>query len=129
MRRDRFRASKRAYAASLIAIGMFIGTAGCTGRGGQVAEAAPTAGSILQTGSLRLLDLDDKAFDLRKSSEGRVHVVVFTRSDCPVSNRFAPEVRGLFEKFHPQGVDFYLIYVDPNEKPAEAGWIANLRSG
>jgi hypothetical protein len=46
-----------------------------------------------------------------------VHVAVFTRSDCPVSNQFAPEIRGLFEKLHSQGVDFYLIYVDPSEKP------------
>ena len=63
------------------------------------------------------VEVDGKSFDLRKSSAGRVHVAVFTRSDCPVSNQFAPEIRGLFEKLHPQGVEFYLVYVDPNEKP------------
>lgn len=26
-------------------------------------------------------------------------------------------MRGIFEKVHLQGVDFYLIYVDPSEKP------------
>jgi hypothetical protein len=82
-----------------------------------VAEAAPTAGSSLKIGSLKLLDLDGKSVDLRKSSEGRVHVAVFTRSDCPVSNQLAPEIRSLYEKLHSQGVDFYLIYVDPSEKP------------
>ena len=74
-------------------------------------------GTSLKTDSLKLVDLDGKPFDLRKSSEGRVHVAVFTRSDCPVSNQTAPEVRELFEKLHSQGVDFYLIYVDPSEKP------------
>jgi cytochrome oxidase Cu insertion factor (SCO1/SenC/PrrC family) len=64
---------------------------------------------------VRLVDLDGKPFDLQKSSTGRVHVVVFIRSDCPVSNRMAPEVRELHTAFQPQGVDFYLIYVDPRE--------------
>ncbi len=101
----------------LLILGVMGSGSGCSGRSGQVAEAAPTAGSTLNTKSLKLVDLDGKSFDLRKSSDGRVHVVVFTRSDCPVSNQFAPEVRRLFEKLHSQGVDFYLIYVDPNEKP------------
>jgi cytochrome oxidase Cu insertion factor (SCO1/SenC/PrrC family) len=107
----------RACAAFLLAAGILSGCSGCSVRGGQVAEAAPTARSSLNTDSLKLVDLDGKPFDLRKASEGRVHVVVFTRSDCPVSNQFAPEIRGLFEKLHSQGVDFYLIYVDPTEKP------------
>jgi hypothetical protein len=101
----------------LVVVGMLAGISGCSGRSSQVAEAAPTAGSSLNTNALKLVDLDGKSFDLRKASEGRVHVVVFTRSDCPVSNQFAPEVCGLFEKFHPLGTDFYLIYVDPSEKP------------
>jgi peroxiredoxin len=82
-----------------------------------VAESAPTAGSVLNTSALKLVDLDGKPVDLTKSSEGRVHVAVFTRTDCPVSNQFAPEVRGLYEKLHSQGADIFLIYVDPNEKP------------
>src|SRR3954463_4975489 len=67
--------------------------------------------------SLRVQDLDGKPFNLQKASEGRVHVAVFTRSDCPISNRFAPEVRSLCDNFRSKGVAFYLIYVDPNEKP------------
>lgn len=101
----------------LMVIAVLAGSSGCSSRAVAVAEAAPTAGSLLNTGALKLVDLDGKPFDLRKSSEGRVHVAVFTRTDCPVSNQFAPEVRGLYEKLHSKGVDIYLIYVDPNEKP------------
>jgi hypothetical protein len=107
-------------AALFMAVGVVGGSVGCSGPRGRAAEAAaaaPTAGTTLDTNSLRLVDLDGKPLDLRKSSVGRVHVVVFTRSDCPVSNQFAPEVRGLYERLHSQGVDFYLIYVDPNERP------------
>lgn len=103
--------------APLLAAAYLLGSStGCSDMVAQVAHAVPTAGSSLDASTLKLLDLDGRAFDLQKSSEGRVHVVLFTRSDCPVSNQLAPEVRMLFEKLHPKGVDFYLIYVDPNEK-------------
>ena len=42
-------------------------------------------------------------------------VFLFTSVDCPVSNRFAPEVRRLATTFAPQGVLFRLIYPDPSE--------------
>jgi hypothetical protein len=117
MRRVELRACAYSGAALLIIVVSLSGSSGCSGRGGQAAQAAPTAGSLLNTSSLKLLDLRGKPVDLRKSSEGRVHVALFTRSDCPVSNQLAPEVRSLYQKLHPQGVDFYLVYVDPGEKP------------
>lgn len=42
-------------------------------------------------------------------------VFLFTRTDCPISNRYAPEVRRLFERYEPEGIEFQLIYVDPDE--------------
>jgi hypothetical protein len=44
-------------------------------------------------------------------------VCLFTRTDCPVSNSYAPEVRRIYEKFAPRGVSFYLVYPDPDESP------------
>jgi hypothetical protein len=41
-------------------------------------------------------------------------VFVFTRTDCPISNRYAPEVERLYEKFK-KDVDFWLVFVDRNE--------------
>ena len=117
MRRKELQTCAYFRAAILIAIAVLAGSSGCSSPAVAVAEAAPTAGSSLNTSALKLVDLDGKPFDIRKSSEGRVHVAVFTRTDCPVSNQFAPEVRELYEKLHSQGVDIYLIYVDPNEKP------------
>jgi hypothetical protein len=63
----------------------------------------------------QLLDLDDKPFDLWTDSSAPATVVVFTRGDCPISNRYAPEVRRLCEEFQPRGVRFFLVYVDPQE--------------
>src|SRR2546427_7069820 len=42
-------------------------------------------------------------------------VCFFTRTDCPVSNSYAPEVRRMYESFSPRGVEFYLVYPDADE--------------
>jgi hypothetical protein len=45
-------------------------------------------------------------------------VFVFTRSDCPISNRYAPELERLYDKFRSRHIDFWLVYVDPSEPEA-----------
>jgi hypothetical protein len=50
-----------------------------------------------------------------RDSAGRFIAFVFVRTDCPISNRYAPEVRRVYERFAAQGVDFVLVYTDPNE--------------
>ena len=45
-------------------------------------------------------------------------VFLFTSTDCPISNRYAPEVRRLSEAFASKGVAFRLIYPDPTEQAA-----------
>jgi len=50
-------------------------------------------------------------------ADARWIVCLFTRTDCPISNSYAPEVRRIYEKFSPRGVSFYLVYPDPDESP------------
>src|SRR3989454_5466536 len=45
-------------------------------------------------------------------------VFLFTSTDCPISNRYAPEVRRIVERFAPQGVVFRLVYPSPSENAA-----------
>jgi hypothetical protein len=101
----------------LIAIGL-IAIAGCSSRGPDVTAAARPLPVANSASRVRLLDLDDNSVDLHRVCKGRIHVVVFIRSDCPVSNRMAPDVRELYQRFQPQGVDFHLVYVDPQQTPA-----------
>jgi hypothetical protein len=49
-------------------------------------------------------------------SATRAIVFLFTSTDCPISNRYAPEVRRLAEKFARQGVVFRLVYPNPADK-------------
>jgi len=40
----------------------------------------------------------------------RVHVLVFVRTDCPITNRYAPELRRIRDRFSGAAVDFSLVY-------------------
>jgi len=62
---------------------------------------------------LRLVDLDGSEVD--PFGDAAVTVFVFSRTDCPISNRYAPELRRLYESFAPRGVRFWLVYPDPDE--------------
>jgi peroxiredoxin len=64
-----------------------------------------------------LLDLDGRPIALLNGTDAQAVVFLFVRSDCPISNRYAPELRRLATKFAPRGVTFYLVYPDPLESP------------
>ena len=46
-------------------------------------------------------------------------VLLFVSSTCPVSNRYAPDLRKLSDEYAKSGVAFWLIYPDPADTPAE----------
>jgi redoxin len=46
-------------------------------------------------------------------------VLLFVRRDCPIANRYAPEIRRLEQRFAREGVAFWLVYPDRDE-PADA---------
>lgn len=64
-----------------------------------------------------LLDLDGRPADPLKNPDAKMTVFLFVRTDCPISNRYAPEVRRLHDVFAPRGVVFWMIYPDPDETP------------
>jgi hypothetical protein len=45
-------------------------------------------------------------------------VLVFVRSDCPITNRYAPELGRIAREFASRGVDFWLVYPDASETEA-----------
>ena len=53
-------------------------------------------------------------------------VFVFTSTDCPISNRYAPEVRRLVDTFGPDGVVFRLVY--PGAADSDAAIRAHLKA-
>jgi hypothetical protein len=60
--------------------------------------------------------LDGSRSDPRVAPPGTPAIVfLFTSTDCPISNRYAPEVRRLAARFKPEGVVFRLIYPNPTD--------------
>jgi hypothetical protein len=53
-------------------------------------------------------------------------VLIFVSVDCPVSNRYAPEIRKLHDEFTSQGMRFWLVY--PNVMDGDAEINAHLKA-
>jgi hypothetical protein len=68
---------------------------------------------------VRVLDLADRVVDPLDQAGARAIVVIFTRTDCPIANRYAPEIQRLHRAFGPKGVAFRLVYLDAGE-PVQA---------
>ncbi|HXU20518.1 MAG TPA: hypothetical protein VN788_08055 [Verrucomicrobiae bacterium] len=63
------------------------------------------------------LDLSGHAVD-PFATPANARVLVFVRTDCPISSRYAPELHRIAAEFHFRGVSFWLVYPDPSETPA-----------
>ena len=92
-----------------------IGLAGC-GPGdssGQQSDAVKTAH---ESGPR---DLAGNPVDPFRGNTNKAIVFIFVANDCPISNRYAPEVRRLYERFHPNGIGFWIVHPNSDES-AEA---------
>jgi hypothetical protein len=52
------------------------------------------------------------------NSPAQVRVLLFVRTDCPLTNRYAPELQRIAAEFEHRGVSFWLVYPDPAETQA-----------
>lgn len=59
-------------------------------------------------------DLEGRTVDPIGDAGAPITVTVFVDSDCPVSNRYAPELQRLHSRYAPRGVGFWLVYPDPD---------------
>jgi thiol-disulfide isomerase/thioredoxin len=59
-------------------------------------------------------DLDGKPFDPFRAAAGKVVVLIFVRTDCPISNRYAPTIRHLSAQTADHAV-FFLVYPSKKE--------------
>ena len=51
-------------------------------------------------------------------SNDRATVLVFISTECPYSNRYAPEIQRLYREFAAKDVRFWLVYPSPADTPA-----------
>ena len=62
-------------------------------------------------------DLEGKPADPFHSAQGKVVVLIFVRTDCPVSNRYAPTIQQLSAQDADKAV-FFLVYPSKKETAA-----------
>lgn len=48
----------------------------------------------------------------------RATVLVFISTECPYSNRYAPEIQRIYKHFSAKGVRFWLVYPNRDDTPA-----------
>jgi hypothetical protein len=76
--------------------------------------AAVTAGSV------RVPNLDGTSVDpFQTSAATNATVLLFVSTDCPISNRYAPDVQKLHRMYASSGVAFWLVYPNPAETVAD----------
>jgi thiol-disulfide isomerase/thioredoxin len=85
------------------------------GPAGPLARSAPVS-----TGSkaASALDLAGKTVDPFEMSGGKPLVLIFVRTDCPISNRYAPTIESLSHKYA-GAVVMMLVYPDKSETPQD----------
>ncbi len=60
--------------------------------------------------------LDGQLVDPLQPAAGvRATVLLFVSTECPVSNRYAPDLRAMHDAFANNGVAFWLVYPDPED--------------
>ncbi len=69
----------------------------------------------LSSGALYGYDLYGKPIARLANSEARAVVLFFIATDCPISNRYAPEIDRLKKEFAGKPVAFWLVYPDATE--------------
>ena len=63
-------------------------------------------------------DLEGKGVDPFKDKGAVAVTFVFVSNDCPISNRYVPELNRMYERFGPRGIAFWLVHADPSETSA-----------
>jgi hypothetical protein len=78
------------------------------------------AGKDPEPATLELADLEGVRHRPLALQANRATVVIFVLHDCPISNRYAPEIQRLADEFASQRIPFYLVHVDPQLSTADA---------
>ena len=62
-----------------------------------------------QIASKGVVDLDGRAVDPFRRTGGKTVVLLFVRTDCPISNRYAPTIQKMSSRYGAR-TSFYLVY-------------------
>ena len=72
----------------------------------------------LATAFAQVQDLSGNVVEPLKIQGDKAIVLIFLRTDCPISNRYAPEIQRLAEKYSSAKLKVYLVYPSADETVA-----------
>src|SRR5947207_12423471 len=89
----------------------------CLGISSATAAKAPLSKEVGSRGSpgASALSLNGASVDPLSQITNKAVVLIFLSCECPISNRYAPEIRRLNAKFSARGMKFWLVYPNADE--------------
>lgn len=102
-----------------LALSQFAFCYGCTKNSAQSVDHASTSVASTPVVAINLTKLDGGRVGVADLLGEVATVTIFARSDCPISNRYAPELKRLYSQYASQGIRFYHIYVDQSQAADE----------
>lgn len=75
-------------------------------------------GTVLSAAEQYGMDLSGNQVTNLSGPGVRLVVLVFAASDCPISNRYVPEIARLSREFVPRGVRFWWVFPNPGDTAA-----------
>ena len=82
---------------------------------GGLAEARLTPGA---PGATNVRDVDGRSWSLLAPAPRQSDLLFFIATDCPISNRYVPEITRLCREYQPRGVRCFTIYPDATDAEA-----------
>jgi AhpC/TSA family len=65
-----------------------------------------------------VVDLQGRSVDILAAKQQKATVLIFVSDDCPISNRYIPEILRLQAAYAARGVQFWMVHPDGAEKAA-----------
>jgi hypothetical protein len=99
---------------------VIIGLSACRSVETETVKAPATnAGMNPGTSLPGVVDLTGHSVNPFQMAPARAVLFIFVRTDCPVANRYAPEIERLYRRFAPRDIACWLVYPDADTTPEE----------
>jgi peroxiredoxin len=90
-------------------------------RAAQAADSQTKARALPQPArALEITGIDGNVLRPLEVRKAKASVIIFVLQDCPISNKYAPEIQRLADEFEKKGARVFLVHVDPELSDRDA---------
>ncbi len=77
--------------------------------------------ALAASGPVVVRDVDGRSLSLLAPARGKTELLLFVNTECPISNRYAPEITRICGEYQAKGVNCVLVYPDQTTTVAAIG--------